>query len=99
MMRDELDRRNIKYIPEYNAGGHWHVDIFISSANLAIECDGSYWHGKGQKDMGRDKRKDDFLASKGIRIVRLPEESIRKSPIDCGEIIVQTIHLSTPHEA
>jgi very-short-patch-repair endonuclease len=93
-MRKEMDNVGIEYIPEYRVN-NWLIDIYIPSYRIAVECDGSYWHGKGQKDITRDIRKDIFLASKGIEVIRLPEKNILESPSDCAAKILAKIHSIT----
>lgn len=64
-------------------GTNFSVDFFIPSRNIAIECDGCYWHGcpehypdttKQEKDLNKNK----LLASLGYRIIRVWEHDIGK---------------------
>lgn len=69
--------------------GRWILDFYIPSLNVAIECDGDYWHCNPYRydrslanvvqrnNMDRDERKDVFLRNNGIRVVRLWERDIR----------------------
>lgn len=56
------------------------VDIWIPELNLAVECDGTYWHNNpGSRK--RDQKRDHYLISRyKICIVRVPEKSIRSNP-------------------
>lgn len=57
--------------------GRYHVDFFVESKQLVIECDGTYWHGiESVKE--RDIRKNAFLLEKGYKVLRLPEVDIKK---------------------
>ncbi|MBV9951482.1 MAG: DUF559 domain-containing protein [Acidimicrobiia bacterium] len=56
--------------------GRWLPDFVIESRKLVIECDGSYWHSLPAA-IDRDRRKDDWMAEHGYRVVRLPEDVIR----------------------
>lgn len=56
------------------------VDIFIPSLNMVVECDGAYWHNT-QKARVSDHKRDRYLISRyGVRVVRVPEKSIRGNP-------------------
>ena len=50
-------------------------DIFIPSLNIAIEYDGFYWH-KGDKKSQLDLKKNTFLKSQGIDLIRLRERGL-----------------------
>lgn len=43
MVREYLDKNNIKYIQEYNIDKYY-VDFYIPKKNLIIEVFGDYWH-------------------------------------------------------
>lgn len=55
------ENKNLNLVPQYNvAGERYRIDlvvIFPNGAKLAIECDGSYWHGPEQweRDMHRQR--------------------------------------------
>lgn len=49
------------------------IDIFVPDLNVAIEYDGMYPH-KG-KELS-DKKKTDFLLSKGVRVIRIIESNM-----------------------
>ncbi len=86
-IQDRLSDIGIFFIPEYKVGRYF-VDIFIPSANLAIECDGSYWH----KDRGNnDAKKTNILKSKGYRVLRFGEKKIKQSPQECIDSIVSVV--------
>lgn len=56
------------------------LDIYISSLNLGIEFDGSYWH-KGKREL--DKLKTQKLNDDGFQIMRIREEPLLPiTPID-----------------
>lgn len=63
------------------------VDIFIPKLNLVVECDGIYWHSS-LKARKYDRKRDRYLISRyGVRVVRVPEKSIRENP----KLVVSTI--------
>jgi len=56
--------------------GPWCVDFYLPDKNLVIECDGKYWHSL-KKPAVRDRQKNGWLISKGFKVLRLREDSIR----------------------
>jgi hypothetical protein len=58
------------------------IDIYISTINLGIEFDGSYWH-KGKREL--DKIKTEKLLNVGFSIMRIREEPLK--PIFTNDII------------
>ena len=50
--------------------GRYTIDAFVREWNLAIEIDGVYWHAL-PKMVARDRRKDAYLAGRGIKIERI----------------------------
>lgn len=71
------------------------VDFAFPHERLAIECDGSYWHGRPSQQ-ARDRKKDALLRSAGWRVIRLSEEEISASAADCVASIVKQLHLAQP---
>lgn len=69
-----LDSLGVAYIPQYRIK-RYIVDFFIPSKNLVIECDGDYWHSLPGR-VESDRKKDEYLASIGVQILRLPETQI-----------------------
>ncbi len=47
--------------------GPWIVDFYCANPKLAVEVDG-WSHNMGE--LGRDQRRDDDLARRGVRVVR-----------------------------
>lgn len=64
------------------------VDIYIPSKRLAVECDGDYWHLKSQE---RDRRKDKYLRSLGVKVLRLSETKIRSDIEGCKALILKHV--------
>lgn len=59
------------------------LDIYISSANLAIEYDGGYWH---KSRLSRDNEKNERANKAGIRLIRIREYKLTKTRAPFGEI-------------
>lgn len=57
---------------EFKVGGKYILDIFIPYYKIAIEYDGWYYHSN-ESSKRRESRKDNFLKSKGIDIIRIKD--------------------------
>lgn len=77
-VREILEVMNIDFIPQ-EPFNRYSVDFFIPSLNMAIECDGACWHSRPDV-RATDQRKDAYLNSIGIAVVRLFKDEIKK---DC----------------
>lgn len=84
-----LDQMSVRYIQECKIG-FYTCDFVIESNHLVIECDGTYWHGIA-KVFRRDRRKDTFLASRGYRVLRLPESLIKSDLEQCRQQILKSL--------
>lgn len=68
-----LESLSIEYIQEHTfSGWNYPVDFFLPKYNIVIEVDGEYWHSK-QSIKDRDKRKTDWLISKGYKVFRISD--------------------------
>ena len=69
--------------------GKKEIDIYLDNKdwNIAIEYDGAYYHSTIQSE-NREKRKNQFLADNGIRLIRVKES-------DCNKILNDTIYVKT----
>lgn len=80
---------------QYTVGG-WVVDFAFPGARLAVECDGTYWHGTPHQQL-RDRQKDASLKERGWHILRLSETDINASPADCAQRVQSLLsHTETP---
>lgn len=89
-MEGLLKSENIDFIPQYRIS-KFKADFFIPSLNLIIETDGDYWHCNPRiyKDgpendyqkmaIEKDKRRDEFLISKGYTVLRFWEYDINNN--------------------
>lgn len=73
------------------------VDFIFPEKKLVIECDGIYWHKfdevkKAHDYVGRDKVVNDFLKSKGYRILRYWEHNIHKNVEEIGLRVVKNLN-------
>lgn len=72
--------------------GRMELDIYIPSAQLAIEYDGVYWH-KGKRD--REEEKYDLCREKGIRLIRIREEELSDTSRKTADILYHMDNLDT----
>ena len=85
LMREELIKRKIKFIPQYPYEKGI-ADFYIPQYNAIIECDGNYWHNYPigtQKDL----KQTIFLVSKGYQVYRFWESNIKEDIEKCIEQI------------
>lgn len=85
-LRDELDRRGVKFVPDF-ALGPYSIDVAFPESRLAVEVDGSYWHGLN-KQGPKDRAKDEHIRASNWRIVRLTEPEIRSDVAACVDRIM-----------
>jgi hypothetical protein len=78
-----LQAMEIFYIPQYEMNGRYY-DAYLPDHNVLLEFDGTFWHplkeeeckyGFQKKSMKVDKLKNYMAEKKGIKIVRIREES------------------------
>lgn len=86
IVHQHLRKAGVKFQPQ-KAFRPYFVDIFIPKLNLVVECDGTYWHNRPGA-WEQDRKRDRYLISRyGVRVVRVPEKSIRENP----KFVVSTI--------
>lgn len=78
-IRNILDKHNIEYLTNVrNIISPKEVDIYIPSKNIAIECNGLFWHSKKESTYHIEKFK--ACQEKGIQLLTLWEDWIRTKP-------------------
>jgi very-short-patch-repair endonuclease len=91
-LMNELNARCIEYTPSFPLPP-WSIDIAFPVHKLAVEADGTYWHGLANVKE-KDKRKDKDLAQRGWIILHFTEDEINTSPSICVDKIIA--HLNIP---
>lgn len=80
-VRKLLTRMGLEYLAEYQVGPYV-IDAFIPEYQIAVEADGSYWHGlDGVPE--KDEARDAYLFALGIITVRFTEEDLNLRPVWC----------------
>lgn len=78
-IRDILDKYNIEYQTNIRSIiSPKELDIYIPSKQIAIECNGIYWHSKNNSSFHQNKYKE--CRQKGIQLLTLWEDWIRNKP-------------------
>ena len=88
---DFLKRLPIKAHRQYNIGDYI-VDFYVPQKHLVIEIDGIQHLTEEHKE--KDQIRDKFLEEQGLRVLRFPNESIRKNFADVCQIILNNIEVN-----
>lgn len=73
--REALEMAGIPFEQEAKIGTY-RIDFLLVDHDVVLECDGEYWHSRPWSDE-RDKRKDFYLGAKGLRVIRITEQTIK----------------------
>ena len=87
---DFLKRLPMKAHRQYNIGNYI-VDFYIPQKQLVIEVDGIQHLTEEHQE--KDQTRDEFLEGQGLRVLRFPNESIRKSFTDVCQIILNHVEV------
>ena len=76
-----LNELNIEYITgDHSVLGSKELDIFIPSKNIAIECNGIYWHSAKYKNTSYHINKFKDCKIKNIQLLSIWEDWVRNKP-------------------
>lgn len=90
-VRDILDEYKVEYICNDRSILHGReLDIYIPSHNLAIECNGCYWHSSNSKD-DRHYNKYTKCKEKDIQLLTIWEDQIINYPEKVRSIILSKL--------
>jgi len=78
-IREELEKREIDFIPQAQIGAYF-ADFKIG--NVIIECDGEYWHNLPENKT-RDKAKNRLYRKLGYKVFRFTDKEINKDAAAC----------------
>ena len=87
---DFLKRLPIKTHRQYNIGNYI-VDFYIPQKQPVIEIDGIQHLTEEHKE--KDQTIDKFLEGQGLKVLRFPNESIRKNFADVCQVILNHINI------
>lgn len=92
-MAEELGRRGIEYIEQYNLDDIFVPDFFLPEYRIIIECDGDYWH-RLPEVVKRDNRKNAYYKSRRYPYFRFWESEINTDVEACVDIVLAEINES-----
>ena len=87
---DFLKRLPVRAHRQYNIGNYI-VDFYIPKKQLVIEIDGIQHITREHQE--KDQERDRFLENEGLRVLRIPNESIRKNFTAVCQVILNHIEL------
>jgi very-short-patch-repair endonuclease len=92
----ELIKNNIYYKKQVSLKDITVVDFYLPRREVAIYCDGIFWHksewAKKRGVIEKDRKQVKILSANGYKVFRLSETEINSSPKRCVEKIVKYIN-------
>lgn len=92
-MAEELAKRSIEYIEQYNLGDKFRLDFLLPEYGIVIECDGDYWHNLPEVKT-RDKSKNAYIKACGYSLYRFWESEINTDVGACVDVVLAEINES-----
>jgi very-short-patch-repair endonuclease len=100
-IKNELISNSIKFIPQYIYLDRYSIDFYLEEYDIAIECDGDYWHGNPTrfpvlndsqlKTQKKDLQKNKFLKKNGTILFRFWETDIKEDVQKCFQQVLDKI--------
>lgn len=75
--RQILEKLQLVYKQEAKLG-RYSVDFILPQFNLAIECDGKYWHRNPKRDLAKNR----YIKAHHYKLLRLPELLIKSGGVE-----------------
>ena len=85
---DELGKRKIDFVPQFNLNNKFLVDAFIPFINTLVQVDGNYWHNL-ERVIKKDKSFNAYAKKCGYRVVRFWEKDIYENIDKCIENLLK----------
>jgi very-short-patch-repair endonuclease len=89
MVREALEALRVPFEQERQVGVYC-LDFFLPSYAIALEVDGDYWHTLPSA-IERDKRRDQYMASKGITTIRIRQYEIEAHRHDVMSLVMHRL--------
>jgi very-short-patch-repair endonuclease len=87
IVREELERRGfvkgIDFATQYPLRYSFIIDFAFPDQRIAIEADGSFWHGRTPKQRQKDYFKTKILKDLGWNLYRFKEVDIKNNIVRC----------------
>ncbi len=90
LVREELTRRGLSAERQYKLDSYW-VDFAFPEHNIAIECDGKYWHSKAEQ-IRKDKQREEKIQKLDWMLLRFKEAEILNDVKNVGYEIESTLN-------
>ena len=87
LFREELERRGIKFEPQFAYDGMLVADFFIPYLQAFIFCDGSYWHGLTSAKE-KDKQQVMYVRARGLHAYRFSDVDIYENVGACVDTVL-----------
>jgi DNA mismatch endonuclease Vsr len=103
IMAKALLNVGISFVKQFNMDNRFVCDFAIPHLKIVIECDGDYWHANPQiyknkqltfrqeKNIRRDRCKDQYIKGQGWKIIRFYESEILNSLEKCIRDVKEAI--------
>ena len=79
-IKNILDKYNIKYDTNIRLFDNLEIDIYIPDKNIAIECNGCYWHSDKIKEKKYHYNKYKVYRDNGVQLLSIWEDWIKTKP-------------------
>ena len=95
-IKNVLKTYNINYISNYRKllVNKQEIDIYIPSKNIAIECNGCYWHSIFNKDKNYHIKKHNLCRNKSVKLLSIWEDWIINKPQIVESIILNKLGIT-----
>ncbi|MCG7345320.1 endonuclease domain-containing protein [Sporosarcina sp. ACRSL] len=90
-MAEELERRGIKFIEQFNLDNIFVPDFYLPEYRIIVECDGDYWHNLPSV-IKKDNRKNAYYKSRNYSYFRFWEHEINTDVEACVDIVLAEIN-------
>ena len=68
--------------------GTYRADFYLLDHAIDLECDGTHWHS-GPEAAAKDRKRDKYFQTLGIRVIRLKQKAIEKNPLSATRNALQ----------
>lgn len=89
-----LDTHNIQYTKDRKILDGRELDFYIPSLNLAIECNGVYWHSDSKRSRSYHINKYNQCMANGIQLISIWQDQIINTPNKIESLILNKLGLS-----
>jgi len=90
LMANGLEKKHIDFVEQFpiRCKYGYIADFYLPNSKIIVECDGEYYHKKGND---KDRKRDGFLKKQGYKILRFRGNDIRNNLDSCINKIMEEI--------